>query len=165
MRKLAALVRHIMEQTGLPPEQIRAYADQGDLYPIGRDRGPLRDGDVLRRQVELGLLKYDGVIQIERYPGPGADFCALITAWITDNDPRRDGLEDPVIDVDLNIRGGDSDVQIAIEFEERLEAVEAPDGNIPFGGVRWTLAPAMVTPVEQLARLDAVNQGAGKGPR
>ena len=168
MRKLSALVRHILEETGLPPEQVRAYADQGDLYPIGRDRGPLRpepgaDGEP-RQQVELGLLKYDGVIQIERYPGAGADFCALITAWLADCDPQRDGLEDPAIDVDLNIRGGDSDVQIAVEFEERLAAVEDPEGNIPFNGKRWTLTPAVITPVERLVGLDAVNSGAGTGP-
>ena len=168
MRKLAALVGHILAVTGLPPEQVFAYADQGDLYPLGRDRGPLRpepgeDGHVLR-QVELGTFRYDGVIQIERYPGAGHDFAALITTWLIECDPGRDGLADPALDIELNIRGGDCDVQVAIEFEERLEAVEDPAGNIPFDGTRWSLASVTITPATTLTSLAAVNAGAGKGP-
>jgi hypothetical protein len=161
MRKLAALVNHILTVTGLPPEQLYAFADQGDLYPIGRDRGPLRpepgEEGQPRRQVELGLFRYDGVIQIERYPGPGADFAALITSWLKECDQERDGLADPSLDIELNTKGGDCDIQIAVEFEERLEAVEDPQGNIPFDGTRWSLVPVTLTPVEELVKL-----GAGK---
>ena len=172
MRKLTALVAHSLAVTGLPPEQLHAFADQGDLYPIGRDRGPLRpepgEPEQPRRQLELGLFRYDGVIQIERYPGPGPDFAALITTWLIENDPQRDGLADPALDIELNIEpgpgGGDCDVQVAIEFEERLEAVEDPEGNIPFDGTRWSLLPVLATPVVTLARLAGVNKGAGKCP-
>lgn len=172
MRKLAALVQHILTVTGLPPEQLRAFADQGDLFPIGRDRGPLRpepgEGGQPRRQVELGLFRYDGVIQIERYPGPGPDFAALVTTWLVENDPHRDGLADPQLDIELNIEpgpgGGDCDLQIAVEFEERLEAIEDPEGSIPFDGTRWSLAPVVATPVTALKRLTGTNKGAGKWP-
>lgn len=157
MQKLAALVAHILHYTGLPPEQLFAYADQGDLFPIGRERGPLRPepGQVgePRQQIELGMLRYDGVIQIERYPGPGADFAALVASWLMENDTDRDGLEDPELDIELNIRGGDADVQISIEFEERFTVIEDANGNIPYRGRMWRVAPTVTTPVEILATL------------
>lgn len=167
MRKLAALVSHIMSVTAIPPENVYAFADQGDLYPLGRDLGPLRpepgeDGSV-RRQIELGLFRYEGVIQIERYPGDGAAFAALITSWLMTNDLERDGLSDPRLTVELNIQGGDADVEVSVEFEERLAAIEDPAGNIPFGGKLWSLAPAALTPAEEFA-LKAVNEGAGQCP-
>ena len=165
MRKLAALVQHILDVTDLPPEQLHAFADQGDLYPIGRDRGLLRpepgEYSETRRQIELGLFRYDGVIQIERYPGDGATFAALIASWIMENDPDRDGLSDPSLDIDLNIRGGDADVEIAVEFEERLSAVEDENGDIPYDGKRWRMAEPVITPVLELVKL---GKGRGKKP-
>ena len=156
MRKLAALVQHILAVTHLPPEQVRAYAEAGDLHPMGRDRGPLReDAEEPKRQIELGLLRYDGVIQIERYPGPGADFAALITTWLMACDTQREGLADPTLDIELNTNpasyGNDCDVQVAVEFEERLDAVEDAHGTIPFDGTTWRLTPALATPATTLA--------------
>lgn len=162
MRKLAALVGHILEATGLPPEQVFAYADNGTLHPLGRDRGPLRpepgaDGTVLQ-QIELGLFKYDGVIQIERYPGDGMTFASLVASWLMVNDLGRDGLADPSLDIDLNSKGGDSDLELSVEFEERLTAIEDPDGDIPFNGKRWRMAEPVVTPVETLGGMKARRQ-------
>ena len=169
MHKLTALVKHIFDVTGLPEEQLYAFADNGHLYPIGRDRGPLRpepgEGGEPLRQVELGLFRYDGVIQIERYAGSGADFAAIITTWLIKHDPVRDGLADPSLDIELNSNpgpgGGDCEIQVSVEFEERLEAVEDPEGNIPFDETRWSLIPVSVTPVQELVQLKAVNKGAG----
>lgn len=156
-----------MSVTAIPPEQVRAFVEEGDLAPLGRDLGPLRpepgDNGNVRRQIELGLFRYEGVIQIERYPGDGADFAALITSWLMTNDLRREGLEDPSLSVNLNISGGDSDVDIAVEFEERLTAIEDEAGNIPYGGLLWSLAPAAVTPAESF-EIKAVNEGAGQCP-
>lgn len=155
MRKLAALVSHILSVTGLPPEQLRAWADEGDLRPIGRDRGPLRpepgEEGAPRRQIELGFFRYDGVIEIERYPGDGAALAALVASWLMQFDQERDGLEDPELDIELNIRGGDADIAISVEFEERFTVIEDPEGPIPFDGLRWSLAPTVVTPAEELA--------------
>lgn len=168
MRKLAALVQHILQVTGLPPENLFAFADQGDLYPMGRERAPLRpepgEAGEPRAQVELGIFRYDGVVQIERYPGSGAAFAALISTWLADCDPERNGLDDPSLNITLNVTGGDCDLDLAVEFEERLTAIEDPDGNIPFNGKLWSIAPLEITPVEELAALRAVNVGAGKLP-
>jgi len=160
MRKLSALVQHILEVTGLPPEQLTAYADNGSLHPIGRDRGPLRpepgtEAPVLQ-QVELGLFKYDGVIQIERYPGDGLAFASLVASWLMTNDLEREGLADPTMDIDLNYKDGDADLELSVEFEERLAAVEDPQGDIPFNGRRWRMAMPEVAPVERLAAMKAV---------
>ena len=168
MHKLTALVKHIFDVTGLPEEQLYAFADNGHLYPIGRDRGPLRpepgEGGEPLRQVELGLFRYDGVIQIERYPGDGASFAAIVTSWLMENDPDRDGLADSSLDIELNMRGGDADLEIAIEFEERLTAVEDENGDIPYDGKRWRMAETIITPARELAALRAVNKGAKKKP-
>lgn len=165
MRKLTALVRHILDVTKLPPEQIYAYADQGDLYPMGRDLGPLRPepdtaGKPLR-QAELGVFRYDGVIQIERYPGEGVAFAALVASWLAENDPERNGLADPSLTIEINLRGGDADVEVAVEFEERLTAVEDENGDIPFAGTFWRMTEPAITPAETLESLRGVNKGAG----
>ena len=168
MRKLSALVQHILEVTGLPPEQLTAFADNGALHPIGRDRGPLRpepgtEGPVLQ-QVELGLFKYDGVIQIERYPGDGLAFAALVASWLMANDLDREGLADPTMNIDLNFKDGDADLDISVEFEERLAAIEDPQGDIPFNGKRWRVEAPVITPVEKLAGMKgAVSAGGSRG--
>lgn len=157
MRKLSALVQHILEVTGLPPEQLTAFADNGTLHPIGRDRGPLRPEPGVKSpalgQVELGLFKYDGVIQIERYPGDGLSFAALLASWLMTNDLEREGLSDPTLDIDLNFKDGDADLELSVEFEERLAAIEDPEGDIPFNGLRWRMAMPVVTPVEKLVAM------------
>lgn len=168
MRKLAALAAHILAVTGIPPEQVYAFADQGDLYPMGRDLGPWRpepgeEGKPLR-QTELGIFRYDAVIQIERYPGDGTAFAAMVAAWLAETDPVRDGLADPSLNIELNLRGGDADVEIAVEFEERLAAVEDENGDIPFDGTRWRMTEPAITPVTALDAIRAVNEGAGKKP-
>lgn len=155
MQKMKALVRHILDISKIPEENIWAFADAGTLTPTGRDLGPLRadDGTIIGHQIELGLLKYDAVIDIERYPGKAFHLISLITAWLADNDPERFGLSDPEIDVDLNLKNGDSDVQIAIEFEEIIQAIEDKEGNIPFNGKKWTIKDAEIIPAEQLKNL------------
>ena len=166
MRKLAALVEHILSVTGIPGENVAAWAEGGDARPQGRELAPLWPGEgeegATRRQIELGSFRYDGIVQIERYPGDGAAFVAIITTWLAMCDPDREGLEDPILDIELNIRGGDSDVQLSVEFVERLTAVEDPHGIIPFEGRMWSLAPVVAPPATTLAMIYGVNKGAGK---
>lgn len=57
MRKLQALVRHILTETGISRENVSAFLDQGAAVLTGRNLG---------YGVEVCVLKYDGVIDIER---------------------------------------------------------------------------------------------------
>ena len=169
MRKMSALVEHIIAVTGIPREQVAAWADRCPIELIGRDLGYIReDGEKPRQHVELALLTYDAVIQIERYAGDGAAFAALVATWLNDCDPDRDNCGDPEITVTLNVQDVSgksiSDIDIAVEFEERLTAVENPDGDIPYNGKVWSLVPLCITPVEHLVAMRAVNAGAGKIP-
>lgn len=143
MHKISALITHLLAITGLPREQVQAYADKGELLPTGNHLGPDPDG---RAQVEVGTWKYDAVITLERYADDGPTLMAMIIGWLADNDPDRDGLADPELDVDLN-DGITCDVQLSCEFEERLVIVADPQGSIPFSGQMWRMA----TPVERVA--------------
>lgn len=142
MRKISALVAHLHASTGLPLENIHAYADKGELAPSGRHLGsvmPTGDGPA-REQVEIGVWKYDAVIQIERYSGDGPALMAIVLAWLADVDLDRDGLADPEVDAEINDLSS-ADIEIAVEFEERIVIIEDPDGGISFRGRPWGVLP------------------------
>lgn len=142
MRKISALVAYLQAATGLPPENIHAYADKGELAPSGRHLGtviPSGEGPD-REQVEIGVWKYDAVIQIERYSGDGPELLAILLAWLADVDLDRDGLADPEVDAEINDLAT-ADVEIAVEFEEGIVIIEDPAGGIFFRGRPWSVLP------------------------
>jgi len=152
VRKIKALVAHLAEVTGLPHEHIHAYMDKGELLPTGRDLGvivPDDDGARLR-QIEIGVWKYDAVVQIERYAGDGPTLAAVILGWVSDNDGDRDGLLDPEVDAEINDRDT-ADIEIACEFQERLTLVEDPAGDIPYAGTRWRVDEPEITAAESVS--------------
>lgn len=136
MRKIRGLIDHLLAVTGLPREQVEAFADKGALMPTGRDLGPDGQG---RAQVEAGVWKYDAVIRLQRYAGDGPTLMAVVLGWLADADPDRDGLVDPELDVAIN-DAHTCDVEIACEFEERLVIREDPQGPVAFDGRRWSMA-------------------------
>ena len=154
MRKFIAIVKHLQEASGLPREQINAFADQGELLLTGRDMGPVYIDDQPRRQLELSVWKYEAVINLERYPYDGPTLLALVAAWLAENDADRttQDLEDPKITVTLN-DGDTSDVELNIYFEEAQTVVEDPAGAISFEGKRWSMAPIVLTPAQKLTAL------------
>ena len=160
MRKFTALVKHLLESSGLPREQCSAFADQGELLLTGRDMGPAYVDDQPRRQLDLGVWKYEAVINLERYPYDGMTLLALVLAWLAEHDADRaaQGLEDPKITVTLN-DGDTSDVELDIFFEEALAVIEDPAGPIKFEGTRWSMAPTVLTPAEKLTGLHGAVRG------
>lgn len=152
MRKFTALTEHLITFTGLPRENFRAWADLGHPEPTGRHLGVLmgENDEPGREQVEVCIWKYDGVIQIERFPGNGTLFVAEVMAWLQDNDREREqtALEPP----EINVEGNDaftSDIDISVTFEERLVILEDPDGPISFNGKKWSLAEPEIVPAEE----------------
>ncbi len=162
MRKISALVEHLLSITGLPREQVQAFADKGELIPSGRHLGNVRqdDGTDLQ-QVEAGVWKYDAVIQVESYAGDGPLLAALILGWLSDHDTDRDGLSDPELNVDIN-DALTCDLELACEFSERLvireyagpvqpgDAEALRCGIFPFNGKRWAMAMPEITPAEEV---------------
>lgn len=146
MRKLQALTAHLMTVTGLPRENFQAFADRGELSPDGEDLG---------HGISLGYFRYDAVISIERFPGSGFELLAVVSAWLADHDPDRDraGLAESEVNVDLN-DDTTADVEIAVEFEERLEIVPDDGGPIEFDGRRWRVADVPVNVAEALDDFD-----------
>lgn len=162
MRKFTALTEHLIAFTGLPRENFRAWADLGRPEPTGRHLGILvgENGEPEREQVEVCIWVYNGIIQIERFQGPGTLLIAEVMAWIQDNDPQRDhtNLAPP----EINIEGNDAftgDIEISIDFEERLVILEDPAGPISFNGKKWRLAEPEIVPAEKF------NLSAGRKPR
>lgn len=152
MRKLQALTAYIMEVTDLPRENVQSFADKGELTPTGRDLG---------HGIELGVFKYDAVIQIENYPGDGHAMLALLLGWLCDHDPDRElnELAEPEVDADLN-DDRTVDLEIAVEFEEPLCLVPDDDGEIRFNGRRWrVVGDVPVDVAEELASLDGTANG------
>ena len=169
MRKFTTLVKYLLEASGLPREQCSAFADQGDLLLTGRDMGPVYLPDAAglsapRRQLEIGVWKYEAVINLERYPYDGPTLLSLVLAWLAQHDAERaaQGLEDPKVTVTLN-EADTADVEIDIYFEEPLAVVEDAAGPIAFEGLRWSLAPTVITPAEALAGLRGAVSQAGHG--
>ena len=154
MRKFTALVKHLLEASGLPREQCSAFADQGELLLTGRDMGPVYIDDQPRSQLDLGVWKYEAVINLERYPYDGPTLLALVLAWLAEHDADRatQDLEDPKITVTLN-DGDSSDIELDIYFEEYLAVIEDPAGPIKFEGKRWSMAPTVLTPAQELTGL------------
>ncbi|EPR43132.1 P2 phage tail completion R family protein [Desulfovibrio sp. X2] len=154
MRKIAALVAHLEAATGIKREQIHAYADKGNLSPSGRHLG-FGGPDGTIEQIEIGVWKYDAVIQIERYAGDGPALLAIILGWLEDNDADREGLLDPEVDVELN-DNLTCDFELACEFEEFISVVadEAGPGPIAFNGKRWRVAEPDITAADSLAGME-----------
>ena len=136
MRKLQALVRHILTETGISRENVAAFLDQGAVMLTGRNLG-------------------HGVIDIERSDYDGIALLALVSGWLQSHDPDRDGLEDPEVNAAVNDLST-TDVQIAVEFQERIEIIPDDAGPISFAGKRWRVAPV---PVDVAERVDGMSGG------
>ena len=156
MRKLTALVDHLLAVSGLAREQCTAFADEGTLLPTGRHLGFVLDEEGTRwEQLETGVWAYEGVIQLERYPFDGPTLLSHVLGWLADHDAERQqqDVKDPKVTVHIN-DAHTCDVEIAVEFEEALTAVEDAQGPIHYRGRRWRLSAPDSTPAEKLAGMD-----------
>ena len=151
MEKLKALVAYLCEAAEVKPEQIEAFTQGGELTPKGVDLGFVHTEKGKRRQIEIGRLKYDGVIRIENFAGSAPQLMALIFGWLADFDPDREryGLTLPAFDAVLN-DAFSSDFELQVDFEELLVVREDPEGPILFDGLKWSLSIPEVVPAEKI---------------
>ncbi|WP_273646844.1 phage tail protein, partial [Pseudomonas aeruginosa] len=92
------------------------------------------------RGLRLGDMRYRAVIILERLADHPARLMALVGSWLENNDPDRDGLPDPVFDVEQMDRDL-ADVELAVEFVEPVHLAVDSAGEIEAFGRRWAFVP------------------------
>lgn len=164
MRKLQALVAHLVDATHVPRENFHAFADQGSLLPTGKHLGVILpeagEDTPPREQLEVGIWQYEGVIQVERYAGDAQSLMAIILGWLASHDTERclQNKKDPELTIELNDMLT-ADVDISIEFEEAVTVMEEATGSITFAGKRWSISPVEIVAATRLHSVKAVKNG------
>ncbi|HCF3382817.1 TPA: phage tail protein [Pseudomonas aeruginosa] len=131
MDKLRALTAYLIDRQLVPAEQLDSFAEQVSLTLVWK---PEREG------LRLGAMRYRAVIILERLADHPGRLMALIGSWLENNDQDRDGLPDPVFDVE-QIDPDLADVELSVEFVEPLHLAEDPAGEIEAFGQRWAFVP------------------------
>lgn len=131
MNKLRALTAYLIERRLVPPEQLDSFAEQVSLALIWKPE---------ERGLRLGDMRYRAVVILERLADHPARLMALVGSWLENNDQARDGLPDPVFDVEQMDRDL-ADVELAVEFVEPVHLAEDPAGEIEAFGQRWAFVP------------------------
>lgn len=131
MDKLRALTAYLIDRQLVPAEQLDSFAEQVSLTLIWK---PEREG------LRLGAMRYRAVIILERLADHPGRLMALVGSWLENNDQDRDGLPDPVFDVE-QMDPDLADVELSVEFVEPLHLAEDPAGEIEAFGQRWAFVP------------------------
>ncbi|HHX6865369.1 TPA: phage tail protein [Pseudomonas aeruginosa] len=131
MNKLRALTAYLIERRLVPAEQLDSFAEQVSLALVWKPE---------ERGLRLGDMHYRAVVILERLADHPARLMALVGSWLENNDQDRDGLPDPVFDVEQMDRDL-ADVELAVEFVEPVHLAEDPTGEIEAFGQRWAFVP------------------------
>ncbi|HDR3106975.1 TPA: phage tail protein [Pseudomonas aeruginosa] len=131
MDKLRALTAYLIDRQLVPTEQLDSFAEQVSLTLVWK---PEREG------LRLGAMRYRAVIILERLADHPGRLMALVGSWLENNDQDRDGLPDPVFDVE-QMDPDLADVELSVEFVEPLHLAEDPAGEIEAFGQRWAFVP------------------------
>ncbi|EPO9700071.1 phage tail protein [Pseudomonas aeruginosa] len=131
MDKLRALTAYLIERQLVPAEQLDSFAEQVSLTLVWK---PEREG------LRLGDMRYRAVIILERLADHPGRLMALVGSWLENNDQDRDGLPDPVFDVE-QMDPDLADVELAVEFVEPVHLAEDPAGEVEAFGQRWAFVP------------------------
>ena len=151
MKLLQGLSAHLLTKSRLKRENFHALADKGELFLSGKDLG---------NGIELARFKYDGVIQIERYPGDAFEIMAQVMGWLSDNDQEREHLElaEPEINIDLNDRKT-ADIELVVEFDEPIQLIPDPEGSITAYGQQWRVDSVPIDIAEDLDDMEGSTDG------
>ncbi|MBH9008098.1 phage tail protein [Pseudomonas aeruginosa] len=131
MNKLRALTAYLIERRLVPAEQLDSFAEQVSLALVWKPE---------ERGLRLGDMRYRAVVILERLADHPARLMALVGSWLENNDQDRDGLPDPVFDVE-QMDSDLADVELAVEFVEPVHLAEDSDGEIEAFGRRWAFVP------------------------
>jgi len=133
MKQLADLTAFLISLNLVAVENIDSYIDDPKIIPSGK----LTSDD----SIILYRLDYTATINIEAYPhkrhAPELLFGHLC-AWLMDNDAERDEIATPNVDVDI-LDNETADIEISIDFEEDVHAIEDITGEISLNGKQYKI--------------------------
>lgn len=140
MKQLAELTLLLINLDLVAAENIESVADEPRIIPSGRmatlDTGLNQPGIILYRQT------YTGVFNIDDYSfalHPVEQLLGQICAYLLENGNGTDEIPVPETSVDV-LDNGTANIEVHINFEEDVYAVEDPAGTIPLRGALYRLA-------------------------
>jgi len=152
--KLKALHGHLVQQNFVDQNLINSWAEDATATPRAREKGT---------GLHVCRFQYTGVVTLDGFAGCEDLLLAVLTTWVMDNDPNRDGdhLEPP--QVDLTIRDdGIADVDISVVFIEDITIVPDAAGPISYRGQQWALGQPEIFTAESGALNDTPSRDAGR---
>lgn len=150
LEKLQAFTTFLIEQNMVDENQLDSWMENGKVVPASRNLG---NGFLICR------FQYEAVISIERFAKNERVLMALVCAWLHDHDSERQSQELPPPDIDVEILDNQTaDVELRVMFREDISLKDSDEGDIPFNGRRWHVAPV----VPDVATIAAVGDDPGK---
>lgn len=137
MKKLIALTEHLKRFNFVAPEHFDTWVENAET--------PLLF-DSFEHGLECSRVTYTAKFYLERYTGDAQPLMAAVACWLMsvdeadENIRTREALAAPNYtitpnDEDLNA----FDIEITIEFIERIYLIEDTQGGYEYDGKRWTL--------------------------
>lgn len=133
--KIEALHQFFLDQKLCSSEQLDSWIDDGQLEPGNKKTA---------NGFKVCDYKYQAIFTIDRYNQLPDKLMALLAVWLMDVDAERydddQNLPAPSVDVEV-VESDVAHIEIEIEFIEGVHLIEDPDGDIPFNGALWVVAP------------------------
>ncbi|BFM20505.1 phage tail protein [Gilvimarinus japonicus] len=152
--KLKALHAHLVAQNFVDENLVQSWAEDATATPRAREKG---------NGLHVCRFEYTGVVTLDGFSGSEDLLLAVLTTWVMDNDPDREGdnLEPPQID--LIIRDdGIADVDISLVFIEDITIVPDASGPVTYRGQQWSLGQPDIFTAESGALNDIPSRDAGR---
>lgn len=141
MNKLRALTEYLKARDLVLPEQFDSWVTDASQELVWK---PDENG------MYMGDMAYTGHLSMDDFSGHPARLMALLGSWLETHDDDRDGLDDPVLAIDVTDLAQDlADVTISIKFVEAQYLTEDPDGEIEAFGKRYSIKPYDLWVAEQ----------------
>ncbi len=129
MKKLQALTSYLIENGLTKSATLDSWVEGGVFTPASKVLGS--DG------IAILYFAYTAVLSLEGYKGNAALLGATIASWHFDNADRDDGRTvEFTADKD---ESGSFEIEINIDFEEKVNVIPDPNGQLMFKGQRYQL--------------------------
>jgi hypothetical protein len=129
VKKLQALTSYLIENGLTKSATLDSWIESGVFKPASKMLGS--DG------VTILYFEYTAVLSLEKYTGNAALLGATIASWHFNNAGKDDGNE-VEFSADKD-ESGSFEIEITIDFEEQINAMPDPNGQLMFNGQRYQL--------------------------
>lgn len=142
LEKMQAFATHLLSKGLFAAEQFDYWMQNGTNEYASKKHG---NGFVISR------FRYEAVFSVERYSQSADLFLVLLSVWLMDNDCERNNLELPMPEVDVTpLDDHTVDVEVKITFEENITIVPDDEGVVMWGGKRYSVVQAVITPADKV---------------